>query len=186
MSYTMTWKSQTDMGGQPCESVHSTLHDAYAAAWLSLAQLVEDYSPVTLTATTTGILVTFRSDQEDEEFEDLVTITADEIEVDEAIGHTVRILTGTGAVAGFALLDEAAVTVEVNGREYVGVMMPTDDGGDVRPVAVTTFHGDYGVTTEPAGTPTTGLATAEELMGEDDEDVSGDGRECVELRRARQ
>jgi hypothetical protein len=78
----------------------------------------------------------------------------EQVPADEPATHTVRILTSAGAVHVLTLPDEAGLTVEVNGREYVGVLMPTSDGDDVRPVCVTTFDdADSTTTTEPEGVP---------------------------------
>ena len=66
--------------------------------------------------------------------------------------HTVRVHTSDGTSLTLHLPDEHSLVIDVGGREYVGVVMPTDTGEEVRPVAVVTFDAEgEGSTTEPAG-----------------------------------
>ena len=66
--------------------------------------------------------------------------------------HTVRMRTSDGTTLTLHLPDECALTLEVDGREYVGVLMPTETAEEVRPVAVVTFDADgEGSTLEPVG-----------------------------------
>ena len=66
--------------------------------------------------------------------------------------HTVRVRTSDGTTLTLHLPDECALTIDVDGREYVGVLMPTDTAEEVRPVAVVTFDADgEGSTSEPVG-----------------------------------
>jgi len=87
------------------------------------------------------------------------------------------VCTSSGTSLTLHLPDEYAVTVEVDGREYVGVLMPTDTREGVRPVAVVTFDADgEASTTEPIGyavpTPTSTPAPTR---------VEGGGLSCVDV-----
>ena len=66
--------------------------------------------------------------------------------------HTVHVRTSDGTTLTLHLPDECALTIDVDGREYVGVLMPTNTAEEVRPVAVVTFDADgEGSTSEPVG-----------------------------------
>ncbi len=67
--------------------------------------------------------------------------------------NTIKIMSTRGHEATFELPDGWALTVEVNGREYVGVSMPEPD---VHPIEVVTWRDEAGednVTHTPPGVP---------------------------------